>query len=793
MWNSFITSYRFILKSKTYTILNLTGLVAGLTASYILLLFTFNQISYEQFQSKGDRVYRIINKDSKGSKYMLTPFLLGSRLQSESRNIEAAGRIVFMSYFTGPVSVKKNGEFVENPRFICADQEILDILTLKIIRGKVTDCLDMPTSVILSESAASDYFGAEDPVGKALEIRTGGTIDTLIVSGVFEDLPWNSTLKADMVAGTPVLKRILKRFSMDPDVDFKAMDDPSVETFILLRTNGTLAGLLRELPGILKKSGVNVLSSSFSFQNIRNIYLGSTDVVDDMHLRGSKTSIYIYSSLALFILFLAGINYSILSTARSALRFKEIGVRKVLGASRGALRRQVLTESVLLTLMAFLISFLLIGLAEPFMQGLFGYSVKIYSASTLVYIPLFASLAVFIGLLSGAYLSFYLSALNPLLALKNKLLAHKRVNMSKVFTVFQLLITMMLLTSVITIYLQIDLCINSDMGIKKDDLMLIKFDPKEFKFYQQLKAEVKKNPDVLSVSGSSFAPPDNSYSLISLKSFSSEEPVTVESYSVDEDFFRTMGIKVVSGTEFDKNDTFSRRTKVIANEEAVKVLGLKKLKGFILPQVNKVVGVVRNVNIHSMYSKVNPTLFIFNPSACKVFTVRCKPGRDKEVLEYVRNSWKSLAPTLPFDYRFFTTELNIMYKKERTLGQVVTAFTVLAFIIMGMGLFGLALLISERKTKETAIRKVFGASNVNILFGMQKEFLIYIAIAAVISVPVTWYVMNRWLDGFFYRITMHWWIYVSSILSITIFVSAIILLRTLNVLRQNPVNALKYE
>jgi putative ABC transport system permease protein len=793
MWNAFVTSYRFIIKSRTYTILNLAGLVAGLAAAYILLLFAFNQISYDRFHARADRIYRVINRDTKGSKYMLTPYLLSPHLQEITQDVEASARVVFLLYFTGTVAVQKDGVFTNEPRFLCADQEILDILSFYLKKGKITDCLEGPAPVILSESTARSYFGTDDVVGRSLIIKAGGTPDTLRVTGVYEDIPWNSSLRADFIAGMPVLDRIMKRFSMNPSVDFRNLDDPTVETFVLLKSGGAVPDVMKNLAEQFRSEGLKVSSSSFIFQNIKNIFLGSEDVTDDMHTHGNRTSLYVYASLAIFILFLAGINYSILSTARSALRFKEVGVRKVLGASRGALRGQVLTESVLLTFMAFLIAFLLVGLAEPFMQHLFGYTVHIYSLETLVYIPLFAAIAVFIGLLSGAYLSFYLSSLNPVQALRNKLLAYRKISLSRVFTVFQLLITMALFMAVVTIYLQLDFCINSDQGFDQRNLLTVSFDPKDFHSYHALKDAIKSDPNVMAVSGGSFFAPDKAFSTFILKWDRSDSSATLETFSIDAGFFRAMGIRVIAGSEFSERDSATNSSALIVNEEAMREIGVRQMIRISTGLKRNLQAVVADFNIHSLYTRINPTLFFYNPSAVKVMMVRFKPGTERKVLASVRENWNRLAPTLPLNYRVYTGELYSMYRKERTLGQVVAGFTVLAFIIMGMGLFGLALLISERKVKETAIRKVFGASGTDILLFMQKEFLGYILVAAAIAVPLMWFVMNRWLDTFYYRISLHWWIYVMAVLSITIFVSSIIFVRTYRMLNLNPANALRYE
>jgi putative ABC transport system permease protein len=527
------------------------------------------------------------------------------------------------------------------------------------------------------------------------------------------------------------------------------------------------------------------------FQNISDIYLNSEFIPAEVHKRGNKRSLYVYSSLALFILLLAGINYSMLSTARSSMRFKEIGMRKVLGASRGALRTQVLTESTFLTLLSFPISILLIGLLEPFSEYLLGYQVRIYSNETLAVLPVFAALTIFIGLVSGSYLSFYLSGLNPIHALRNQVAAYKKINLSKLFTIFQLLITIMLLISVITIYRQIRYSLSNELGIRKGNIMLLNMKSTNPSLYNKLKQDVSNIPEIQNVSGSSFIFPDFSMATKTMVTIESEA-IDFEIYAVDTGFFRTLGIDFIEGSDFNPSDTLNIRKSIIINKEAVKAF---RFSDPMNSKVNDrtVIGVVSDVNFHSTHSRINPFIYEYRPESLKTIIIKYDNITDKEILSRVSVVWKKVFPEIPIDYRFIGQELNEMYQQERSFGKVVTAFTILAFIITGMGLFGLALLMSERKTKETAIRKVFGASNRSIIFGMQREFMIYIGVASIIAVPLTWYAMYLWLANFYYKISLDWWIFATAIMAVTIFVSSILYFKTLGVLRENPANALRYE
>ena len=791
MWNSFVTSYRFILKSKTFTAINLIGLTAGLTASFFLFIYIINELSYNSFYPNKNRIFRTI-REASGVKIPLSPSLLITSLQSYTEGIEKTGKIIFLPFQVGPIPVKQNDKFVEENGFICADPEILEIFSIQVIsRDDDGGQLDS-NSVILSESAALRCFGTKNVVGRQLEINNSGIPFSLNVTGVFQDLPWNSTIQIDYMASMDLFRSLMIGFEIDLDSEVDAFEDTYAESYLLIDRSSRVEEIQAQIPALLDSLGHTDAKLNYRFQNISDIYMDSTDIVNDFHLKGDRDSLFYYASLAIFVLLLAGINYSILSTARSALRFKEVGVRKVLGATKRALRIQILIESMMLTFLAFPLSFLVLGLVEPFMDNLYGYKIQLYTWNMLIYIPLFAGITLFIGFVSGAYLALYLSALNPMKAIKNQIFTRQRFSMSKVFIVFQLLITLSLLICVMIILAQLDYCLHENTGIDKRNLLIVSFDPEEFQDYRKLRDEIKKEKSVIAVSGSSIMPPSNASAYNPIKFESLEQTISQETYFVDECFFETLGVEIVAGKGISISDVDSNGTPTVLNQEAVAELNLPDPLNTRMRPI-KIVGIARDFNIHSFYSKINPALFIYAPDKCSFMVVRFQPGTLNETVDGIQRHWEALAPGMPFEYTTFNDALSNIYDQEQKFGQVVASFSFLAFIITGMGLFGLALLISERRMKETAIRKVFGASNTDILFRMQKEFLIYIGIATLIAVPATWILMSYWLSTFYYKTGMHWYLFVISIVSVTIFVSAIILMRTYRVLHQNPFNALRYE
>ncbi|TSA29165.1 MAG: ABC transporter permease [Bacteroidetes bacterium] len=793
-WNTLLTFYRFMLKSKTFTAINLIGLTAGLTVSFFLLIYIINELSYNSFPAHSDRIYRVITH-MQGASTTTSPSLLPARFREHCPGIEQTGGIVSIPFMICAVNIKKGSTFTDEPGFFCADPELLDMLTIYIIHGEDSVGLQKEGSVLLSRSAAHSYFGEADPIGRQLEVVASGIPASLTVTGIFEDLPWNSTMKIDVLAGMDYFRFLMEQLGVDLAAETAAYLDAYSESYILVDDPTRVPALEDALPALLDTLGLTREQMTFSFQNIGDIHLDSEEISNDVHLKGSRSSLFYYGSLAFAILLLAGINYSILSTARSALRYKEIGVRKVLGATRRQLRLQILTESMLLTFLALPLSFLVLGLAEPFITQLYGYKIQLYTWNMLIYIPLFALITLVIGVISGGYLAFYLSALNPLKALKNEVLRRKRVTLGKLFIVFQLLITLILFASVLIIFTQLNYCLNPTTSIQKKNLLIVTLNQGEPPSYRQLYDRIRNETGIVAISGSSIIPPSNDLSYIwyTVKTPDSlNETYQLENYFVDNDFFTTLGIELIAGHDIQTGENGSTGIPVILNQEAEKLLHLPNTIGTRLSK-HIITGVVRNFSIHSFYSKITPAVFIYEPAACTYLVVRCLPGKTGTVRAALERHWQELAPDRPFECSTFGDELSMMYEKERKFSQVVASFSFLAFIITGMGLFGLALLMIERRLKEIAVRKIFGASNNDILFRMQKEFLLYILLASVVAVPVTWYIMNLWLSSFYYKVPLHWYLFLIAILSITIFVSSIIVIRTWAVLRKNLINVLRYE
>ncbi len=794
MLNHLITSYRFLRKSKTYTMINLSGLVLGLSAAFILLIAAINQLTFDHAIPESIRTYRLLSTDKKKQfTEVIAPIALAELCKDKIRSIEKAGIAIRFSNFWRIATVSKSVVFTAEPDIICANTDLLDILAVQIIAGDPRAILSDSSKIILSEKTARKYFGSGDAVGKKLRLKTNGIVYPLTVEAVYRNFPWNSTFTADIIGSLALFRKILKDNEYSDKDVMTSLTNGYADIYVRTKQETNYRDLLRQTVALNSMPEIRKQHITYSFQNIRDIYFHSDQIQNDAVRKGKKQDLYIYVSLALFILFLAGVNYSILSTARSALRFKEIGVRKVMGATRSDLRSQILTESVLLTFIAFPLSMILLGLILPLIEPYFGQEIRMYTANLPYYLVVFSGITLVIGFFSGAYVAFFLASMNPMDALKSKFFSYKKFSLSKLFIIFQLFVTLVLMIGLINVYRQINYCLSQNDTSDKENLLLINFNQSEFKKYEELKKAVRIHPEVLSLTGSSLSPPSTAAVLRKMKLPGAvTQDVEFEIASVDYDFFKTLNIPMVKGKELSRREKQEGIRVTYINEQAEKAIRLKQPIGGSIGKF-KIKGVSRDFNLHTLHSRIPPSLLLLNPEGCQTLILRYNYVNQDKVLTLARTAWQNLAPDQQFQYTFYDRQLSDIYKSERNFARVVGSFTILAFLITGMGLFGLAMLLSERRMKEMSIRKIFGASNPDIIFQMQKEFFIYIGIAALIAIPFSWYMMSLWLSEFYYRVTLHWFTFAISVLTIAGFVSMILLYRTMRLIRENPINALKYE
>ncbi len=783
-------SARILSGSRIYTIINLSGLVMGLSMAFLLLIFAINELTVNNFQSKADRLYRLLVTDAKGLIQPIMPYRVKSVLDSVLPEGALTFRIMQAENILGDAHFKVVDKKEKASPFIFADPEIFRILDFEFVAGMAPASTAPPELLCCSEKGARQLAGLGIMLGQYVTFEIGGMSDSLLLGGIYRDLHPNSTIRPDFIAGTGCYFNLLKRSIPDFDLAMAENNEWLFDTYILNDGNSA-EELLQEMitracPAIFSQE-----HHTLRIQPFKEIYLDDRKIENDFTSKGSLETIYILLSLAFFVLLLATINYSLLTTARAALRYKEIGIRKVLGATHGQIRMQLLAESVLLTLVAFPLTFLMLGLIIPSIERFFVNQFFFFTFNLTRYLFFTFLVTVVIGLLSGSYVAIYLAGLNPVAALKSNFFFLRKVHFSKVFMVIQLFITAGLLISLIIISQQVKMFLNPTYG-SGGQIITIDLDGVGTRHYHTLKQRFSGSDHVLSVSGTSVTIPSQAEFLHFIKFPPPLPPkVRFEIIYIDHGFFTTFDIPVIL-----KNDSIKSHvvngTGAFINRESLKYIDNNlrrnsRISSYIVE------GAVENFSIHTLHNQIIPTLYVFDSVACRTILVKYRHGHAEAALNDLDKIWKEIYPGMELPYRFFKEELNSMYKREQNFGRIVGAFTIVAFAITGMGLFGMAMLIAERRLREMSIRKVFGARNRSIIYLIQKELLVAIIFASLLAMPVTWLLVSTWLDQFHYHVPVRFYILILGCLAVGSYVSLILFFKTLRILRESPANALKYE
>ena len=645
---------------------------------------------------------------------------------------------------------------------------------------------------------AKRYFDDKDPIGKFLEIKYEGSVLFLKVTGIIQNISKYSTFRAEMFTNISWFLDDLKSNFAEEDGSYLWNYEFNT-TYFLLKENSKIEALQNKMPDFENRYSTKEKPYKFSFQKITDIYLHSEDLNLNFSPRGDYKSVRLFSIIAILILFIAGINYIILSTARAARRTKEIGMRKVFGANKGMLVRQVLFESVLVTFIALPLAVLLVKIFLPNVNKLFGKELIFTFAESGSYIIGFTLITLFIGLLSGIYLSIYLARLQPISILRNKIaMCSHRNYFRKSMVVIQLIIFIVLNLTTAIVFLQLRYVYSKDLGFNKENILIINC----YGIGQQyisFKNEIKTNTNIINVCGAMHLPPYNGLTYFECpKADNANQKVKVEGISADADFIKTFQIKIINGDDFPTNYNYKEHLDsdilLLINETTVKELDIKNPINYEIMPHSRIIGVVKDFNFHSIHSKIPPIQIFTLPKIGFVhqIAVRIKPENKVETIKYLEKKWKEFSKD-PFDYYFIDDMLDEMFKKEIKQGKIMRIFSFFAIFIAMMGLFGLSLFTSQQRTREIGIRKVHGASIGDIMRLLSREYIILVLIANIIAAPIAYYFMSKWLQNFAYHTNIAWWLFGLVLLLSLVIVLLTVSWQAYRAARTNPVETLKYE
>ncbi|PKK35646.1 cell division protein FtsX [Siphonobacter sp. SORGH_AS_0500] len=768
--NYFKIALRNLWRNKTYSAINLFGLAFGIATCLLISFYILDELSYDRFLNHADRVYRINSDIRFGGSDTHTSNSsapMAAALVQNYPEIEAAARILNQA----PGMIWKGTEKIQEKE-VYADSGIFEVLGIPMLSGNPKTALNQPHTVVITRKMALKYFDTVEALGKTL--RVNGS-DDYKVTGVIEDLPTTSHLKTDLFFTMLDNARSKEDYWLSHNLCTYLLLKPGVSPKKVERQMQELftrqAGPL--IQQTLGKSMAELEAAGsyirYSLIPVTAIHLYS-DRVDEMNPQSNIQYVYIFSAIAIFILLIACINFMNLATARSAHRAKEVGVRKVLGSGNGNLIGQFLTESVLLSLMAFAIALVMAELALPAFNTLADKQLSLSFFKDWYLLPVLLLFALLVGILAGSYPAFYLSAFEPAKVLKGTLTTGMRSGwLRSSLVVFQFFSSVFLIICTLAIYYQLTFIQKEKVGFNRDQVLMLNgvYGPQ----VQALKNEILRIPGVQNGTVTGYLPipswrGDNSF--FPEGEVVQERAVQMQEWYVDPDYTKTLGLKIIAGRNFSPHMA-TDSSGIILNETAVKLFGYKDPIGKKISvledmrtgqtQELTVIGVVKNFNYESLRENVGALSLQLSSKPAGWANFRLKTQNLSETVGQIEQVWNKVMPGQPFQSQFMDEAFDSIYRSEQRIGKVFMAFAITAIVIACLGLFGLAAYSAERRTKEIGVRKVLGASEIQLITLLSSDFIRLIGIAFLIASPLAWYVMNRWLEGFAYRITLNVWLF----------------------------------
>jgi putative ABC transport system permease protein len=801
------TALRNLLKNKGFTLINVFGLALGLATCLLIVFYVYDELSYDRYNVNADRVYRVNNDIKFGGtegSYAIAPSPAAGALKADFPEIEAVTRFRNV----GGNQVRKGNQNIQEDRMIYADSTVFKVFTLPMIEGDPATALTAPHSVVITERTAKKYFDRTDVVGQTLLFDNSTPYK---ITGVIKDIPKQSHFNFDFFLPMTEL----------PESRENAWLSNNFYTYILFRPGADVKKFEAKLPAFMHTHAgpqiESVLHQDYTgFEKAGNRFDLSLIPLTKIHLRsnsvyeiganGSISYVYIFSAIALFVLLIACVNFMNLSTARSANRAREVGVRKVLGSPRKYLIAQFLTESILVTAVAALIAVFTAWAFLGLFNQLSGKELTVTPAVFFWMLPALLLIILVIGCLAGSYPALYLSAFQPIEVLKGKIAAGMKAGMLRsVLVVTQFFISISLIIGTLVIYSQLSYIRHKDLGYDREHVLVVhNLWRMEDDAARTFKNEVKQLSGVENATMSGFLPTlenNNSSSLFKDPVLDQKRAVLTAIWSADEDYIPTMGIKMLQGRNFSK-DMATDSTAIIVNEAAAKMLGWSQPVGQFLyaPADNMlshldkkhIIGVIKNFNFKSLRDNVTP-MVLYLARDRGALAIRLRSDNIPSLLSQVRSRWEAVAPREQFDFSFMDEDFDAQYRAEQRVGGISITFTVLAIVIACLGLFGLAAYAAEQRTKEIGIRKVLGA-NISAIVGLlARDFIVLVLIAIVLAVPLAWWAMHSWLQEFAYRVSIHWWLPAMAGLGAVLIAFITVSFQSIRAAVANPVDSLKSE
>jgi putative ABC transport system permease protein len=785
----FLFALRNFSKQKMFSWVNLFGLSLAIVSVCLILIYVQNELSFDKYNKNADRIYRVYQtfvREGKSQDWVTTATPLTAFLKDKFPEIENAVRIAKVP--KGLVDYGENSFYEEN--IVLADASIFDVFTFPLLVGNPQTVLKDPNSVVLSKAAAEKYFGDENPIGKTISYNQN---TDLTVSGIMKDIPANSHLSCDMIV------------SMSSSKAFFGND------FLTNQMNTTVFTYLLAHTGIDRNRFENTISKvatdyykvadfgiSFHVQPLTSIHLYS-DKGGEYQPNSDIRTVFIFSAIAILILIIACINYINLSFSLNKKRSTELGVRKVMGAGSVQLIRLFLSNAFVVTAISVLISSIVVWLLLPWFTHLVGAELRLSNLDFHFYLKLIL-IFLFIVLATGLSSGWIAARLKPVDSMKKSVIKNKKnIGIHGVMVLSQFTVSIILIAATFLVTRQMDLLKNKNLGFSKEQLLIIPINDQGFQSrIQQLKQDLLTNPNILSASATSDLPGKLLWiTSIDYEGKTEQSSETMTYLEIDKDFIKTYGVQIKTGYMPGDSACPYNGTQYLLNETAVKKLGWEQPIGKTFfcrnGKEGHITGIVNDFNFKSLHENVEPLFLYVNEGKSNYLTLKLDTRNVTKTISFIGQQWNNFVPNSPFEYFFYDSFYNQLYQKEARFSQIIFIFSCIAILIACLGIFGLAVFLSETRIKEIGIRKVNGAKVMEVITMLNKDFVKWVAIAFVIATPVAYYAMNKWLESFAYKTNLSWWIFALAGLLAMGIALLTVSWQSWRAATRNPVESLRYE
>lgn len=790
--NNLVISIRRLKKDFVNTVISVLGLVLGLGIVSVILVFVVNELSSDKSFANKDRIYRVLNYNKNDNNtWANTPFVLGEVLANNYDEVEEYAH----QYNIREFEIKKDIEFIPETNMICTEGSFFDIFSIHLIKGSLNDFDYTKQKVFLSQNIAQKYFDSENPVGKKITLKYQGEEKVMEVSGIYKDLPNNSTIKPNVIAsidfGIDHLQKVIRTTGIKPDSkSFKeAWEGVFFTNYLLLKKETDISNFERKLGQIGKQYSNQNSELSLSLQPYSTIYFDSANIVDNNNGElGDKTMLYVLATIGLIILVVASINYLNLASAKAMEQNKTFAINKVCGAKSNSLLVQMITESLIISFLSLPLAILVAHVSLPYISEILGKEYMLELGSQFfITIGILILVTALTGMISGYIVTLRFSSLNTVEILQNRdFYTHTKFNWKNALVIFQITVFISLIATMILMQKQVHYGLNKDLGFKKEGLVRVSLGGRDL---QLVKQELANSPNIVSTCGTLWMPPSNNTMYISIPRVDNrDEMAQLNGLFVDYHFAETMGIKVLLGSDFDEEKTNSG---VLVNESAINALGLTNIIGEETP-FGKVIGLISDFNMYTLHEPIKPMLIGLNPSMAYDVAIKVRTENLKQTIDEIQEIWDQTGTTA-FNYEFVDDTLKTLYESDIRLSKTIGLLSVIAIAIASLGLFGLSLFMGRQRTKEIGVRKVNGAKIYEVTMALNMNFIKWVTIAFLIAIPISVYAMNFWLKNFAYKTEISWWIFALAGLTAMAIALLTVSFQTFKAASKNPIETLRYE